>query len=218
MNLAGLSGWVSQLGVQVATEVSSVGRWWASALSSGCRSGGAVVVGGLDVAAVDVGCADLRLPASMAISPMMSLFRWRSGTAGTAGLGARHAAGDVAPICPRWPGCLFGSEAVWWYGWPGCGRGWGLGNARLVGAMSVPPTWQGSMPAHMGTSAMSGMGAAGAPAAEMAAAAGASGASAGGGMPMMPMPMGGGGAAAGCPAARWAAVGPVRMSCRTGPA
>jgi hypothetical protein len=70
-----------------------------------------------------------------------------------------------------------------------------LGKARLVGAMSVPPTWQGSMPSRMISSAMSGLG--GMPnAAEMAAAAGP----AGSGMGMMPMPMGGGmGAGGGMP-------------------
>jgi PPE-repeat protein len=65
----------------------------------------------------------------------------------------------------------------------------GLGKARLVGAMSVPPTWQGSAPARMVSSAMSGLGE-GMPGAAAAAAPG-------GGMPMMPMPMGGMGAAAG---------------------
>ena len=76
----------------------------------------------------------------------------------------------------------------------GAGMAADLGKARLVGAMSVPPTWQGSMPSRMVSSAMSGMG--GMPnAAEMAAAAGAPT----GGMPMMPMPMGMGGAGAGMP-------------------
>jgi PPE-repeat protein len=60
----------------------------------------------------------------------------------------------------------------------------GLGNARLVGAMSVPPTWTGSTPARMVSAAMSGLG-------ETPAGA-AAGAQAGGGMGMMPMPMGGG--------------------------
>ncbi len=76
----------------------------------------------------------------------------------------------------------------------GAGMAGSLGNARLVGAMSVPPTWQGSVPKGMISSAMTGLGA---NAAEMAQAAGAAG---GGGMPMMPMPMGmGGGAGAGMP-------------------
>lgn len=54
-----------------------------------------------------------------------------------------------------------------------------LGLARLVGAMSVPPTWEGSVPARMASSAMAGLGAM---PAEVPAA--------GGPMGMMPMPMG----------------------------
>jgi hypothetical protein len=51
--------------------------------------------------------------------------------------------------------------------------------------MSVPPTWQGSMPARMVSSAMSGLGG-------MPNAAGMAGAATGGpsGMTPMPMPMG----------------------------
>jgi PPE-SVP subfamily C-terminal region len=64
-----------------------------------------------------------------------------------------------------------------------------LGKAHLVGAMSVPPTWQGSSPTRMVSAAMSGMGE------SMPAAAGAPA----GGMPMMPMPMGGMGAGGGMP-------------------
>ncbi|WP_079024724.1 PPE family protein, SVP subgroup [Mycobacterium tuberculosis] len=64
-----------------------------------------------------------------------------------------------------------------------------LGKARLVGAMSVPPTWEGSVPARMASSAMAGLGAM---PAEVPAA--------GGPMGMMPMPMGMGGAGAGMPA------------------
>ena len=75
----------------------------------------------------------------------------------------------------------------------GAGMAANLGKAHLVGSMSVPPTWQGSMPKSMAASALSGLGAV-PNAAEMAQAAGASG-----GMPMMPMPMGMGGAAGGMP-------------------
>ncbi|MEK0722773.1 hypothetical protein OSI12_11970, partial [Mycobacterium ulcerans] len=61
-----------------------------------------------------------------------------------------------------------------------------------VGAVSVPPTWEGSMPTRMASSAMSGLGAAGvANEAEMAAAGRPAG------MPMMPMPMGAGAGAGG---------------------
>jgi PPE-repeat protein len=65
------------------------------------------------------------------------------------------------------------------------GVGGGLGNARLVGAMSVPPTWQGSAPARMVSAAMSGLG-------EMPAGAMAGAGAGGAGMMPMPMPMGGG--------------------------
>jgi PPE-SVP subfamily C-terminal region len=65
----------------------------------------------------------------------------------------------------------------------------------LVGAMSVPPTWQGSMPARMVSSAMSGMGAM--PNAAEAMAGAAQGAA--GGFQPMPMPMGGMGAGGGMP-------------------
>jgi hypothetical protein len=79
----------------------------------------------------------------------------------------------------------------------GAGMSAGMGQARLVGAMSVPQTWQGSMPSRMGSSAMSGMGGAGMP------NAGAGAPTGGGGMPMMPMPMGGGaGAGGGMPMGR----------------
>jgi PPE-SVP subfamily C-terminal region len=57
--------------------------------------------------------------------------------------------------------------------------------------MSVPPTWQGSMPKGMSTGAMSGLGAMNPAAMAAAQPTGA------GGMPMMPMPMGMGGAGAG---------------------
>jgi PPE-repeat protein len=121
------------------------------------------------------------LPVSMLMSPIMSLAQGANGAglAGTAatGLGAEvpKLVGDTAPAMKP-------------LGGPGVGLGpamsAGLGNARLVGAMSVPPTWQGSTPARMVSSAMSGLGG------EMPTAAGAAGAGMGG-MPMMPMPLGG---------------------------
>jgi PPE-repeat protein len=61
--------------------------------------------------------------------------------------------------------------------------GAGLGQARLVGAVSVPPTWQGAMPARMATSAMSGLGGE-LPSAALAAEANTAG------TPMTPMPVG----------------------------
>jgi PPE-repeat protein len=134
-------------------------------------------------------------PVSMLMSPMMSLMQGANGAgsaasmagAGLAGVGADmpKLVGDVSPAA-------HGLGGVGGLG--GGGMGAGLGQARLVGAMSVPPTWQGSMPKGMSTGAMSGLGAMN-PAA-MASAAGQTGA---GGMPMMPMPMGGGAGAGGMP-------------------
>jgi PPE-SVP subfamily C-terminal region len=108
-----------------------------------------------------------------------------AGAAAGVGADMPKLVGDVAPA-------MHGLGGVGGLG--GGGMGAGLGQARLVGAMSVPPTWQGSMPKGMSTAAMSGLGAMN-PAA-MAQAAQATGA---GGMPMMPMPMGMGGAGAGMP-------------------
>jgi hypothetical protein len=114
----------------------------------------------------------------------------------SAGLAANAAAGAALAADPaKFVGSAVPDmKSLGGAGGLGAGMAADLGKARLVGAMSVPPTWQGSMPSRMVSSAMSGLG--GMPAAaEMAAAAGAPT----GGMPMMPMPMGGMGAGAGMP-------------------
>ena len=54
--------------------------------------------------------------------------------------------GDVAPAMKG----LGGGAGI------GAGMAGDLGKAHLVGAMSVPPTWQGSMPKGMASSAMAG--------------------------------------------------------------
>ena len=117
-------------------------------------------------------------PVSMMMSPIMMAVQSAnsSGMAGAAGLAAANAPKMVDAVAPKGLGGIGGGL--------GSGMSAGLGQARLVGAMSVPPTWQGSMPSRMGSAAMSGLGGAGVPA--------AAGAPTGGGMPMMPMPMGGG--------------------------
>jgi PPE-repeat protein len=129
-------------------------------------------------------------PASLMMSPIMM--------AAQAGMTAHPAlasdvAGAVDPtkfvssVAPEMKG-LGGGAGLGGLG----GAAAGLGKAHLVGAMSVPPNWEGSSPSRMVSAAMSGLGS------EMpgAAAAGAPM----GGMPMMPMPMGGmGGAGAGMP-------------------
>jgi len=116
-------------------------------------------------------------PASLMMSPIMMAAQAGMHGAAPAVAGASEMAANV----PKFAGATAPMKGL------GGGLGSaaaGLGKARLVGAMSVPPTWQGSMPSRMGSAAMSGLGGAGMPA--------AAGAPTGGGMPMMPMPMGGG--------------------------
>jgi PPE-repeat protein len=127
-------------------------------------------------------------PASMMMSPiMMAAQAGMTGSHGATLAGAT----DMADA-PKFVGATAPGLKGIGGGGLGAGMDAGLGKARLVGAMSVPPTWQGSSPARMVSSAMQGMGE-GLPNA-------AAGAPAGGGMPMMPMPMGGmGGAGQGMP-------------------
>jgi hypothetical protein len=192
VSLAGLSGWVSQLGTWVTTEVSQLGGQITSALGSVSLSTIESAASGLSPL---TSVAQIAMyPASMAISPLMSIAQMaNSSGAATAGLaGANALAGDGTKFVGSAGPDLkpFGGA-----GGLGAGMGADLGKARLVGAMSVPPTWQGSMPARMVSSAMSGMGAMPNAAAAMAGAA----QGAGGGMTPMPMPMGGMGAGGGMP-------------------
>ncbi|KQH76300.1 hypothetical protein AO501_29080 [Mycobacterium gordonae] len=116
------------------------------------------------------------VPASTLISPMLQLAQ--SAQAGAAGL-----AGGAADL-PKFVGDTAPAMQGLGAGAGGLGVGADLGKARLVGAMSVPPTWQGAMPKTMSSAALSGLGALPAEAQNAA--------SAGGGIPAMPMPMGGG--------------------------
>jgi PPE-repeat protein len=125
-------------------------------------------------------------PASMAMSPVMMAAQ--AGMSAHPELAGATAAGLAGADAPKFVGDTIPKGL----GGGGLGGvGGGLGQARLVGAMSVPPTWQGSTPARMVSAAMSGLG-------EMPAAAGAGGPM-GGGMTPMPMPMGMGGAGGGMP-------------------
>ncbi|VDM89668.1 putative PPE family protein PPE42 [Mycobacterium basiliense] len=124
-------------------------------------------------------------PASMMLGPLMQL--GSTANAGTAGLANAGAAALVD--APKMVDAINPMKGL---GGAGLGAGMAadLGKARLVGAMSVPPTWEGSIPKGMATSAMSGFGAM---PPEMATPTG------GAPMGMMPMPMGMGGAGAGMP-------------------
>jgi PPE-repeat protein len=179
VNLAGLA---SQLGAQVTGAVSAAGAALAPAVES--------VVSDLPVSELSSFAQIALTPVSILISPLMSLAQTaNAGTAGLAGAAASVGAdipklvGDTAPAMKGLGGAA---------GLGGAGSA-GLGQARLVGKLSVPPAWAGSMPKGMASSAISGLGGMTSQAAAPAAQAGT------GGMPMMPMPMGAGGAGAGMP-------------------
>jgi PPE-repeat protein len=191
VSLAGLSGLAAPLsGLSGISSLASTG------VSSALSTVGPAVSGVGEAASEVVGFATSNATSlvsvaqlgSVAISPIMM--------AAQAGMGGAHGATlagatDVAADTPKFVGATApGLKGIGGGGGLG-GMDAGLGKARLVGAMSVPPTWQGSTPARMVSSAMQGM--------EGLPNAAAAGAPAGGGMPMMPMPMGMGGAGGGMP-------------------
>ncbi|MCV7200288.1 PPE family protein [Mycobacterium angelicum] len=191
-----LAGLASQVGAQVTSAATTATAALSPALQSASTGlAGAVTAVQSAASAVPIGelqsFAQIAMyPASMMISPMMQLAQMGNTGANAAGLAsAGMAAGDV----PKFVGDVAPAMKGLGGGLGGAGMAADLGKAHLVGAMSVPPNWQGSMPKAMASSAMAGMGLP--TAAEMAAQAGATG----GGMPMMPMPMGMGGAGAGMP-------------------
>jgi PPE-repeat protein len=186
LSLSGLQGLVSSAASGVATAVSTAAVPVVDG-AEGAATGVASLASELPLSSLTSVAQIGMYPVSMLMSPLMMLAQSAQGGAGAAQAGAA-AAGLVSADVPK-----VGAEAMKGLGGLGGGMSAGLGQARLVGAMSVPPTWQGSTPAHMGSAAMSGLGGAGVP--NAAAMAGAQGT--GGGMPMMPMPMGGGGMGAG---------------------
>ncbi len=205
VSLAGLGGWASQLGGQATAVLSQFGTQVMGALSPVVQAVTAAAPGLMSgLQTVESAASGLQpltsvaqigmYPASMMMSPLMSLAQMAN-TSNTAGLASAANAAGLAADVPKFVGnAVPDMKSLGGAGGLGAGMAADLGKARLVGAMSVPPTWQGSMPSRMVSSAMSGLG--GMPnAAEMAAAAGAPT----GGMPMMPMPMGMGGAGAGMP-------------------
>ena len=185
-----LAGFASQLGAQVTGGAAALGGALAPVGQVATDAGPAVAALAQSVASgaplqslTSVGQL-AAMPASMLISPMMSLAQSANG-AGLAGsaaatglVDAPKLVGDTAPAMKPLGGV----------GGLGGGMAADLGKAHLVGSMSVPSNWEGSMPKGMASSALSGLGAM-PNAAQMAQATGA------GGMPMMPMPMGMGGGA-----------------------
>ncbi|WP_415624019.1 PPE family protein, partial [Mycobacterium intermedium] len=185
-----LVGFATALNLEVAGVAASATESIAPAIE------GAVIGAQAVAAAVPVDMAlgiaqSAAMPASMMLGPLMQL--GQSAGAG-AGLTGATTAAELADM-PKFVGDI-GPKGLGAGGVGGLGAGMAgeLGKARLVGNMSVPQTWPGSMPNHMSSSALAGLN--GVTAAEMAQAAGAGGS----GMGMMPMPMGMGGAGAGMPA------------------
>ncbi|VBA52822.1 putative PPE family protein PPE38 [Mycobacterium pseudokansasii] len=190
-----LAGLASQLGAQAAGLATTATAAVSPALQ-GALAGVPGVVAGVQSLASSLPLSSVMqvaqvagYPASMLISPLMQLAN--TGNAGTAGLAGATAAGLAD--APKFVGDVNPMKGLGGGAGVGAGIGADLGKARLVGAMSVPPTWEGSMPKGLSSAAMAGLG--GLPnAAELAQAAGT-----GSGMGMMPMPMGMGGAGAGMP-------------------
>jgi PPE-repeat protein len=195
-SLAGLTGWMSQLGTQAVSALSSAGGALASVVANpmAALSGVESAFSAVPISSLTSVAQVAFYPASMLISPLMSLAQ--TGNSGSAAaLAAANGAGAFGADATKFVGSTVPDmKSLGGAGGLGAGMAADLGKARLVGAMSVPPTWQGSMPARMISSAMSGLG--GMPnAAAMAQAA----QGAGGGMTPMPMPMGGMGAGGGMP-------------------
>jgi PPE-repeat protein len=209
VSLAGLTGWVSQLGGQATAVLSRLGTQVMAALAPVTQAVEAAAPGLMSgLQTVESAASGLQpltsvaqigmYPASMAISPLMSLVQMAGSSSQAASLAGAGPAALAADATKFVGNAVPDMKGLGGAGGMGLGAGAGmaadLGKARLVGAMSVPPTWQGSMPSRMISSAMSGLG--GMP--NAAAMAGAAGAPTGG-MGMMPMPMGMGGAGAGMP-------------------
>lgn len=200
VNLAGLSGLLSAPLTGVASQAATLGASVGSAVAGPLAGVGAVagsaatqasaLASSLPISSLSTVAQVAMMPISTMMSPiMMAAQAGMSGSNAASLAGATGAAVDPAKFVSSATPAGLGKGLGGGIGGLG-GAEAGLGKARLVGAMSVPPNWQGSAPARMVSAAMSGLGS------EMpGAAAAAAGAPMGGGMPMMPMPMGGMGGA-----------------------
>lgn len=189
LTMAGLAGLASQAASGVTAMASSAGAAIAAPVQ------GIVSVAPTALSMLQsVPLSSLMYPVNMAISPLMSVLSnaARTPAAGLAGA----TAGGAAAGEPKFVGAAHPGTKPFGGGGLGSAMSAGLGKARMVGTMSVPPTWQGSTPTRMASSPSSGLGAAG-----MSNPAELTGAARPAGMPMMPMPMGMGGAGAGMPGA-----------------
>ncbi len=184
VNLAGLA---SDLGAQV-TGAALAASSAVAPVAEEAVVGAQAVAAAVPADAVLAAGQGVLGPAMMALQPMMSLFQLGQGT-GVAGAEAGLLGADAAPLLA---GEVDPVKGLGGAGGLGSAASAGLGKARLVGAMSVPPSWQGAAPTGAPTTAMSGFGAMPAGMAEGVGMGGRP-------MGMMPMPMGMGGAGAGMP-------------------
>ncbi|WP_264960820.1 PPE family protein, partial [Mycobacterium kiyosense] len=187
LDLAGLASTVNANVVGFATSASAA----LSPVAQGVAEGASELVAGAQSFAAAVPVSTLMsvvqagaMPASMLIGPLTQLGQTASTSTAASLASATEGLADVPKFVGETAPALSGLG-----GGAGIGAGMAgdLGKAHLVGAMSVPPAWEGSVPKGMASSAMTGFGAMPNPAA-MAQAAGGSGT----GMMPMPMPMGGG--------------------------
>ncbi|GAB3023785.1 PPE family protein [Mycobacterium bourgelatii] len=179
-----LVGFASALNLEVASVAAGATASIAPVIE------GAIIGGEAVAAAVPIDMAmglaqSAAMPASMMLGPLMQL-----GQSAGAGAGLTGATAAELADMPKFVGDI-GPKGLGAGGIGGLGAGMAgeMGKARLVGNMSVPQTWPGSMPNHMSSAALAGLGAVPAELAQAGAAGG------GMGMMPMPMPMGGAGAA-----------------------
>ena len=192
LSLTGLPGLLSSAVSEVTSAVSSAAAplvTVAGTAASGVGSEVAGLASTVPLSSVESFAQIAMYPASMAMSPIMMAVQAATQSAHGAGMAATAAGAGLVDAPKFVGGAAPAMTGLGGAGGLGSDVSGGLGRARLVGAMSVPPNWEGSAPGRMVSSAMPGLGA--------QSAAAMAGAPAGGGMPMMPMPMGGGGAGAG---------------------
>jgi PPE-repeat protein len=201
LSLTGFEGFMASAASQVTGAVSTAAAPLTGGLSTGVSAVSGVVpevsalAAQIPVSSVQSFAQIAMYPASMAMSPIMMAVQAATQSTNAAGMAAGAATAGLVDA-PKFVPTGSPMAGLGGAGGLGSAVSGGLGHARLVGAMSVPPTWEGSAPGRMASSAMSGLGA-------ESAAAMAGAPAGGGGMPMMPMPMGGGaGAGGGMPLGR----------------
>lgn len=183
-----LASQVAVAATSISTTLEPVGDG-ATTLASGLVGPAQALASALPVESLASMAQMMMTPASMMIGPLLQMAQ--STTGSTSALAAATAAdladapkfaGDIAPLTKALGGSGLGGAASA-----------SLGQSRMLGPMSVPPTWPGSAPKEIASALLSGVGSHAAELTQVPQPAGS------GGMPMMPMPMGAGAAGAGMP-------------------